>query len=734
LRVGRCWRNILAAVPPPIVPSSPHPATELVAGRPTRTALVGSGFIADVHLQVLRGMPGVRVVALCDPARARAERLAAKHRVPAVYQDLEAMLAAGGVDAVHLLVPPALHGPLAERCLRAGLHVLVEKPLVLTSAEVAPLVELATAQRRVLAVNHNQTCHPSLLALQDHLARGRLGRLEHLTLQHHVPLRQLGTGDVGHFMFQTAANIVWEQGVHLFSMVYTLLGECRAARALTGPSRVLGNGVPFVAEWLVALECARGTAVVRMAFGKPWLETTVQAIGSDGAAWLDLARGACWLRRKTRWLDFLDQGLNLASGALHLGSRAMGSVLGYGLGLFGLRFPDDPFLRSMRAAVQSFHRAVRGQGELAPGLAPAAAAAVLAMCEQTAAAAQASTSPPPAPPQPPPPGPPRPGEVLVLGGTGFLGRRCVQQLRAAGRPVSLVVRRPQLLPEELRAADLRLFVGDAADPAVLQRACTGAETVLHLATAAGDDPSQVEATMARAVAAAADACRAAGCRRLVYTSSTAALWLGAAGTIDGSNGPDPLPAQRSAYARGKIAAEAELRARRGQGLAITIVRPAIVVGPGGSPEHSGVGLWVRDNHCVGWGRGDLPLPLVLADDCATALVAALHAPAAADRDYNLAGSVRPTAREYVEALAVRTARDYRFHPMPLRWMWLQEFGKYLVKVAARRPREWPALRDFQSRSFRTELRCDDAVRDLGFRPEAERARFFARAFAGLPVP
>ena len=62
--------------------------------------------------------------------------------------------------------------------------------------------------------------------MRDNLKREEIN----LTLQHHVPLRQLQTGDVGHFMFQTEANIVWEQGVHLFSMVYALLGACRGAR------------------------------------------------------------------------------------------------------------------------------------------------------------------------------------------------------------------------------------------------------------------------------------------------------------------------------------------------------------------------------------------------------------------------------------------------------------------------------------------------------------------------
>ncbi len=705
--------------------------TDAVVGRRTRVALLGSGFIADVHLTVLGGMREVEVVALCDPARSRAGLLAKKHGVPHAFADLDEMLLAVEVDAVHLLVPPALHGELAARCLGEGLHVLVEKPLVLASASVFALAAAARDQRRVLAVNHNQTFHPALARLQQHLQRGRLGRLEHVELMHHVPLRQLASGDVSHFMFQTEANIVWEQGVHLFSMVEALLGPCREVTAVTGARTPLPNGVAFVAEWHLSLQCERGTAGIRMAFGKPWLETTLQAIGSDGAALLDLARGTCWTRRKTRWLEFLDHGINLAAGGRHLLARSCGAVSGYCLSLFRLSFPDDPFLRGMRGSIRAFHTAVRGAA-LAPSLRPAAAFAVLSMCEQTAAAAGVATAPPPAPASLPEPVTARAGEVVVLGGTGFLGRRCIAELRRLGKPVTLVVRKPQLLPAELRDGSVRVFVGDAADGAVLARAFEGADCVLHLATVAGDDPAKVEAVMAAGVRLAADAARAAGVRRLVYTSSTAALWLGAAGSVAGDCGTDPRPQQRSGYARGKIAAERELRAARAAGLEVTIVRPAIVLGAGGVREHSGIGMWVRDNQCIGWGAGTSPLPLVLADDCALAMVAALHAPAAANRDYNLAGEVRLSARGYVAELASRSGRSYHFHGKALRWLWLQEVGKYAVKWLARRPREWPSFRDFASRSFRTVLDCSDARRDLGFAPIADRREFLIRAFAGSP--
>ncbi|MFK7740909.1 MAG: Gfo/Idh/MocA family oxidoreductase [Planctomycetota bacterium] len=704
-----------------------------VTGRKNRVGLIGTGFIADVHLQVLKSVRHTKVVAVCDVQKERAEKLGRKYGVKEIYGSVAEMLEKSELDAVHISVPPAFHRDVARQCLEAGLHVLVEKPLVLDAGEVEELRTLAANKGVVLAVNHNQTFSPAVRKLQDHIAAGRLGRLEHLTLQHSVPLRQLETGDVTHFMFQTEANIVLEQGVHLFSMVYAMLGRSRSVQVVAGARRKLPNGVEFVEEWLVQLECERGNATVRMAFGKAWLETTVQAIGSDGGALLDLARGSCWLRRKTRWLEFLDHGMNLGGGSRHMLGRSFGSMLGYGLGLFKITFPDDPFLRGMRGSLTAFHQAVRGE-ELPVGLSPDAAHAVLEMCERTAEAAGVATEAPPKPSPLPDPGKARAGEVVVLGGTGLIGRRCVKQLLQQKRPVTLLVRKPDLLPEELRGGTVRVFVGDAADREVLKAAFAGAERILHLATAAGTDPSKIEKVMSDSVRVAGEEAKAAGVKRFVFASSTAALWLGEKTAIDGGSGTDAQPIKRAGYSRGKIASECVLRelakdgADGSKGLPLTIIRPAIVVAHDGIAEHSGVGLWVRDNQCIGWGVGKHPLPFVLATDCAQAFVAALDAENAEGKTYNLAGDVRLSAREYVEAMSARTGRDYHYHPMPLWWMWTQELGKYGVKVAARKQREWPAYRDFASRSFTTALDCSDAKRDLDFQPESDRGRFLSRLF------
>ncbi len=690
--------------------------------------ILGCGYIAAVHLQMLRRVPGVRVAAVCDPARARAESLARRFGVPTVCASVDELLATG-VAAVHVLTPPHLHRPNAEALLAAGRHVLVEKPLCLGSAEAEALGAAATRAGRVLGVNHNLVFSPGLRRLDALLAEGRLGRIEEVQVLHNVPVRQLQTGDVGHFMFGHDAAILWEQGVHLFSVVHHLLGPASEVRAHAGEPRPLAHGVVFRAAWDIALRCARGSASLRLAFGRSMPESRVLVVCSDGTAEVDLLRGTCAVRGKTRWLDFLDQARGELGVGLHHLAAAWRGLSGYGRGLFGLGAPSDPYLASMLGSIAAFHAAVANGTP--PPCTAADAAEVLRTCERAAAAAAVPTVPPTLPPVPAP-GPARPGEVVVLGGTGLIGRAAVAALRQAGRPVTLLVRRPALLPAALRDGSVRIFQGDAADPPSLAAVCAGADTVLHLATCAGDDPAGVERAMAAAVQACGEACRQAGVRRLVYTSSTAAMYLGGRGPVPGDAPADPRPALRPPYSRAKIAAERAALDLRRQGLDVVIVRPAIVLGSGAPPEHSGVGLWVRDNHCVGWGLGRTPLPFVLVADCAQALVAALHAEAAANGTYALAGPVRPTAREYFAELRARTGRAYHYHPQGVWWTWLQEAGKHLIKAVARRPRELMSMRDLRSRGFRAALDCSAAERDLGFRPERDRAAFLDAVFGPGP--
>ena len=89
--------------------------------------------------------------------------------------------------------------------------------------------------------------------------------------------------------------------------------------------------------------------------------------------------------------------------------------------------------------------------------------------------------------------------------------------------------------------------------------------------------------------------------------------------------PGPAHRWRNYYARAKALSEQVLmELHREQGLPVVIFRPGIVIGRGGSPLHWGIGMWSFDAVCQLWGRGTTPLPLVLVEDVASALVAALE--------------------------------------------------------------------------------------------------------------
>ncbi|MDQ2804731.1 MAG: oxidoreductase, partial [Pseudomonadota bacterium] len=165
------------------------------------------------------------------------------------------------------------------------------------------------------------------------------------------------------------------------------------------------------------------------------------------------------------------------------------------------------------------------------------------------------------------------------------------------------------------------------------------------------------------------------------------------------------------------------------GLPVVILRPGLVVGDGGPAMHGGLGFFNNDQHCIGWNAGRNPLPFVLVEDVAAAILSAIRAEGLEGRAYNLVGDILPSAREYVAAIAAATERPLRFHPQDPTRLWAAELGKWTIKRLGGRRAPIPARRDIVSRGLRAAFDCGDAKRDLGWQPVADPAIFHARAIA-----
>ena len=142
---------------------------------PIRVGVIGGGFIGPAHIESLRRLGYVEVVALAASSQESAARKAAELFVPRAYGDYRALIADPEVDVVDISAPNVYHYPAARAALEAGKHVVCEKPLGMTSAESAELLALARNSGLVHAVTFNARFYPLLQHARALIRRGELG-------------------------------------------------------------------------------------------------------------------------------------------------------------------------------------------------------------------------------------------------------------------------------------------------------------------------------------------------------------------------------------------------------------------------------------------------------------------------------------------------------------------------------------------------------------------------------
>lgn len=706
---------------------------------PTPVCLVGAGSIAQVHAQALRSLPGCTLAAVVDPNLAAAQRLAATFgdagtRVFAsVAEALAAQSEGGGFTRAHVLVPPDLHAEAARPLLAAGVAVLLEKPLAADGTQCAALLDAAAAGGALLGVNQNFVHHPAFARLRALVESGAYGLPRFVGGVYHSVVRQMAARQFGHWMFQAPVNILLEQAVHPLSQILTLAGPVDQVRALAGPAMEIAPGVGFTPSVDVVLGCARVPAQLRFAVGVAFPFWQITVVCDDGVVVADILANRVHVLGRTRFLEAADaaaSGLRLAGG---IAADSLRNFATYAMAMLRLRGRSDPFYLSMRASIAAFHAAL--DAGRPPPLDGRFGADLVEVCETIrdqafAAPAAQEIAAPPVSDTPLDVPCPVSCDVALLGGTGFIGVYTLRRLLDAGQRVAVMARSLRNLPSVFHDPRVVLHQGDINDAAAVARAIAGAGVVVNLAHGGGGASfAQIRAAMVGGAEIVARACQQAGVRRLVHVGSIAALYLGPQpGPVTGATPPDPQEARRADYARAKVLADRmllDLHAR--EGLPVVILRPGIVVGAGGPPFHSGIGFYNTDQHCIGWGDGRAPLPFVLVDDTAAAIVAACTAPGIDGRCYNLVGDVRLTARDYVSELGRALGRPLRFHPQSPVQLWLEDMAKWLVKRLGGRAAPRPDLRDFRSRAMTATFDCADATRDLGWHPVAERAVFVSQA-------
>jgi predicted dehydrogenase len=184
------------------------------APKPLTVAVVGLGYWGPNLLRVLSELDDFRVKWICDLDEHRVRRLRARNPSVTATTHIAEILSDDEVDAVALATPVYSHHGLASRCLRAGKHTFVEKPLAPSAAEADELLALAQSEGRQLMCGHTFLYSPAVRQIKEMISRGELGEI------FFVSSSRVNLG-----LHQRDVSVVWDLGPHDFSILLSWFGE-----------------------------------------------------------------------------------------------------------------------------------------------------------------------------------------------------------------------------------------------------------------------------------------------------------------------------------------------------------------------------------------------------------------------------------------------------------------------------------------------------------------------------
>lgn len=685
-----------------------------------RTAIIGAGYIADWHAQALQSTEGAELVAVCDRSASAADAFAEAYGLVA-YTDLEELLSADVCDAVHILTPPSSHADLAIQCLQAGKHCLVEKPVALSFEETKRITDAAEAANKVFAAGHNFMGLPSYERLKAAAEAGDYGKITSAEINWHFPLAPLRSGPFGLWLLKEPKNLLLELGPHLFAFAVDLFGDIDIEYLSLGKPIDLPADTDRPQSWRILARAGDVDLTFNLSLVETIDDRSVTLRGSSAAARLDYANDTLVVQRENAsdiilnpLRKQLDQSFqNLKEGVVNatwqLGSLNRKSA--YGLSFQGTFTP--------------FYQSLRGGASLDYRFNGAAALKVMRAIDDTLALLPK----PKAKPKPASRKKPKPS-VLVIGGTGFIGRALTRKLVAQGKDVR-VLSRGASGPFDDIADHVELYSASLTDTDALTQAMQGIEAVYHLGKSLDTTWEACLKNDVGVTIGIAEAAMEAGVSRFIYTGTIASYDMSdPTESISEHTGFAADMSDRNLYARSKAKCEEELlKLHDSQGLPLVIARPGIVVGEGGPLQHWGIGRWHGAGAVRIWGPGTNILPFVLIDDVAKGLVLMMENSDAVGKSFNLVADPMMSARDYFAAIHRELGAKIQVSSGNLTAFWMADALKYgLKKYALRRHGAIrPSLADWKSRAHFSPFDNGLPKDLLGWEPESDKSRFVQKA-------
>lgn len=231
-----------------------------------KVAVIGCGRWGGNYVRLFEELPGARVVLVYDKDEAGVKKLL--QRFPGIKAAKSlAEVTASDCEAVIVATPAATHCEVTKKCLEAGKHVLVEKPIATTAGDAEQMISLAESKKRILMVGHTFLFNPGVKALKNYVRDPSFGDIYYL----HATRTNMGP-------IRTDVNAAWDLAPHDVSIFNYLLDKSPQWVSATG-AHLFDNGRADLAFMTLGYP-GNVIANIHVSWADPYKVREVVAVGS----------------------------------------------------------------------------------------------------------------------------------------------------------------------------------------------------------------------------------------------------------------------------------------------------------------------------------------------------------------------------------------------------------------------------------------------------------------------
>ncbi len=262
-----------------------------MSGKTLGFGIVGTGYIAKTHLDALRTLPDVKVVAVADLDTERGEAFRMGYDIPKFYPSHTAMLADPAVQAIVIGIPNCFHARVAMDALAAGKHVICEKPLALTLEDAEAMIALAKKNGLVLGYAEELCYVPKFVRAKELMESGGLGKpyLLRQCEKHAGPYSPWFWKEE-----QAGGGILMDMGCHSLECIRWMVGKQKVRWVQAHMGTYLHGAITKEEDFVhILMEFEDGTigqAEASWAL-KGGMDSTLEVFGTEGVVYADLLKG-----------------------------------------------------------------------------------------------------------------------------------------------------------------------------------------------------------------------------------------------------------------------------------------------------------------------------------------------------------------------------------------------------------------------------------------------------------